>query len=457
MRSRGGEVVRTMRRRGSLLMLAGALGLWAWSPAALAVPSYARQTGVPCNVCHTSYPGLTAFGRQFKLNGYVLSGEQQVQAPESAQMPGVSINQIPNISVILQADEEYLSKPMGGASHWHATFPKEFGVYYAGEIAPHLGSFLQLTYAQGEGVSIDMSDLRYVRTFNLGGKPAIWGVDLNNMPTVEDVWNSTPAYGWPYVEGAMTPMPFISSDTVMTNVLGVGSYLYWNNLLYGYVGVYQSTPQGGSDGIHGPAPYFRVAVTPLPELEVGAFGLFATRPCYTTADPGADDPLAPSDTTACGSRGHVNDIGVDTQYQWQPTEYSIYTVHGRYTHEAQTGLDRTYASNYAGPGNVSADFINADVEWVYRHRWGLSAGVFGKWGEASTYYNAVFGDDFRTTSKPNTFGETVQADYWPWQNVRLSLQYTVFNMFNGATSNYNGMGRNAMDNNLLVLNALFGF
>src|SRR5258708_1597705 len=39
---------------------------------ALHTPSFARQTGLACSACHTHYPELTAMGRQFKLNGYVL-------------------------------------------------------------------------------------------------------------------------------------------------------------------------------------------------------------------------------------------------------------------------------------------------------------------------------------------------------------------------------------------------
>src|ERR1700733_10261447 len=43
------------------------------SPSALAVPSFARQTGQPCETCHVGAfgPQLTQFGREFKLNGYV--------------------------------------------------------------------------------------------------------------------------------------------------------------------------------------------------------------------------------------------------------------------------------------------------------------------------------------------------------------------------------------------------
>ena len=35
-----------------------------------ALPSYARQTGQPCATCHTAFPELTPYGRQFKIGGY---------------------------------------------------------------------------------------------------------------------------------------------------------------------------------------------------------------------------------------------------------------------------------------------------------------------------------------------------------------------------------------------------
>jgi hypothetical protein len=35
-----------------------------------AIPVFARQTGHNCQACHISYPELTAYGREFKLNGY---------------------------------------------------------------------------------------------------------------------------------------------------------------------------------------------------------------------------------------------------------------------------------------------------------------------------------------------------------------------------------------------------
>ena len=35
-----------------------------------AVPSYARQVQKPCTACHTIWPNLNQYGRQFKVKAY---------------------------------------------------------------------------------------------------------------------------------------------------------------------------------------------------------------------------------------------------------------------------------------------------------------------------------------------------------------------------------------------------
>src|SRR5580704_6771304 len=47
-------------------------------PTASAVPSYSRQTGLPCASCHYAPPELTPFGRTFKLEGYTFTTKAQV-------------------------------------------------------------------------------------------------------------------------------------------------------------------------------------------------------------------------------------------------------------------------------------------------------------------------------------------------------------------------------------------
>jgi len=43
----------------------------------------------------------------------------------------------------------------------------------------------------------------------------------------------------------------------------------------------------------------------------------------------------------------------------------------------------------------------------------------------------------------------LEADYLPMKQVKFSLQYTIYNKFDGSHSNYDGFGRHASDNNTL--------
>ena len=72
------------------------------------------------------------------------------------------------------------------------------------------------------------------------------------------------------------------------------------------------------------------------------------------------------------------------------------------------------------------------------------------------------------TGSPESDGFILQADYfplnkpggpafWPRSNVKLSLQYVIYNRFDGARTNFDGAGRNARDNNTLYLEAWIAF
>lgn len=85
----GGLSVRLLL--GGVAIAAGGLlcvGLLFKPQMASALPSFAAQTGQPCATCHTAFPELTPYGRQFKLNGYTAGG-------------GLSNTQAPPISVMI--------------------------------------------------------------------------------------------------------------------------------------------------------------------------------------------------------------------------------------------------------------------------------------------------------------------------------------------------------------------
>jgi hypothetical protein len=67
-----------------------------------AVPSFARQTGMACAACHTVFPELTPFGREFKLNGYVLDNIKQVTGIDTSARQTLALNSLPPISFMAQ-------------------------------------------------------------------------------------------------------------------------------------------------------------------------------------------------------------------------------------------------------------------------------------------------------------------------------------------------------------------
>jgi hypothetical protein len=54
-------------------------------------------------------------------------------------------------------------------------------------------------------------------------------------------------------------------------------------------------------------------------------------------------------------------------------------------------------------------------------------------------------------SNPTTNAWITELNYQAWLNVRFTLQYTHYTKFNGASTNYDGMGRNASDNDTTYL------
>ena len=98
--------------------------------------------------------------------------------------------------------------PQPGTQNGNFEFPQDVSVFLAGAWASHVGSFLQVTYnAQDDHFSIDNTDIRYANKRKVGGKELVYGVNLNNNPGVEDLWNSTPAWGFPWIASDSAPTP----------------------------------------------------------------------------------------------------------------------------------------------------------------------------------------------------------------------------------------------------------
>src|SRR5579871_4706229 len=77
-----------------------------------AVPSFARQTGMACEACHTVYPELTHFGRVFKANGYVLDNLKQVRDVTAKKEELLELASIAPLSIMALTSYTQLHKAL---------------------------------------------------------------------------------------------------------------------------------------------------------------------------------------------------------------------------------------------------------------------------------------------------------------------------------------------------------
>lgn len=425
------------------LALAVAALLFYQQPAR-ALPSYARQTGMACNLCHTVFPDLTSFGRTFKASGYTLSQMKKIHSPETESLAPLELNDIFPLSVMAQIAYTRTGGSQPDTQNDNLQFPQQLSLFLAGEITPHIGSFLQATYTQvDDHITMDNSDLRFAGQFEPGGKSLIYGLTLNNNPTLEDLWNSTPAWGFPYASADAAPTPAAAAQidgTLGQQVAGLGAYGFYDNSYYAALAVYRSAQIGGPsppDGtsentIENVAPYWRLAwqhnLAPG-YFEVGTYGLYVE--------------LYPSGVS--GNTDQYTDYGFDASYS-RPFGNNRLSIHSTYIYEDQK-LDASVPSD---PGHHLHTY-RLDANYYIGGIYGLTAAYFRIDGDSNPGLYAPGPVSGSSNGKPDSRGWIGQFNYYPWQNVRLSAQYIWYTEFNGQSSNYDGFGRDASDNNTLYL------
>jgi hypothetical protein len=486
----------------TVVVLTGFLTI-GFAPPAQALPSFARQTGQPCGTCHTDFPALTPYGRRFKLLGYTAGGGEFRTTPFSSDAgrdARAELDKLRGYTKALDAPandggKEYVP-PLSmmaivGFTHTQAPLPpptdpykpndntvlSPFSAFWGGAITDNIGAFAQVTYnavpAGGFGDPFghtwtwDNTDVRFARTASIGPLDLVYGITANNNPTVQDLWNTTPAWSFPYAVSTLAPTP--GSKTIIegafaAHVGGVGAYTMINDLLYleltGYrtLGFSQQNALGtdpfGAPGLFGGvAPYWRVALEPhwgRHSLMVGTFGM------YTDVHPWVDTSFATWSTATMPLSDKFTDIGFDTQYQYQGDNYWV-TLRGSYIREFQR-LDASFASMAsANPTNL-LDSMKLQASFAYGadNRVVLTGQYFDIRGTPDP---TLYGLDINGNAlTPNSNGWMAEIAYipfgaskssgWPWFNARIGLQYTYYNKFNGTTIG-------AHDNNTLFLHAWF--
>ena len=421
-----------------------ALSIWAicFKPTpAQAVPSFSQQTGQPCSSCHVGAygPQLTAFGRAFKLGGYADGNGEQHFPPLSLMLESSFTH--------TNASQHPEAAPGFGPNDNFAT--DQISLFYAGRIAPSFGAFIQTTYdGIGNVFTWDNTDVRYAHRGSLFGDDFTYGVTVNNNPTVQDLWNSTPAWGFPYAASGLAPSPAEASlldGGLSQQVMGAGIYGMWNDLVYleftGYEQLARDTQSAlgvggvhGSDAFGGVIPYWRLALQHDfgdHYVEIGTLGLNARRYPGGDASAGADN---------------ITDTAVDANYQWTGDPDNLVSAHAILINE-NMNLGASRALSSTNPSD-NLETFRTDLSYSYKNTYTPSVQYFRTWGSSDA---ALWGT---ANGSPNSQGFVAELAYVPfgkpdsfipWFNGRLALQYVAYTEFDGTTAH-------ASDNNTIYLN-----
>jgi hypothetical protein len=408
---------------------AAILVAWLAAGPAHALPLFARQTGLRCVMCHAGgqFPELTPFGRNFKLTGYTLGERQTIPL---AAMVVATNTRVANTSRSEDPAQDFQKNGR--------TILAQASVFTGGRITENVGAFVQVSYdpyatqddtGRFHGhTSLDELDVRYASRVMLGGKDAVVGVTANNNPSLGDPWNTAPAWMQYVPVPSPTSSQFVDGNAPYPGysagdpLAGATAYMYWNNSVYAELGAYRSAtgalrlfssgvPRGDVPRIQGTAPYRRLAWTgdwDGSHLMVGTSGMHARF---------RDDPLDTSDPETVH---RTRDVGLDAQYQYLADPHTV-TVQLAHMHNRDDFQGETSSSNVT----------RSKFTYVYRATYGGSFGTFNG------------------TADGGTRGATAELFWMPIQYVRAGVQYTRYSKFQGASTNYDGNGRNARDNNSL--------
>jgi hypothetical protein len=289
---------------------------------------------------------------------------------------------------------------------------------------------------------------------------------------VQDVWNSTPAFGFPFTGSGTAVTPAVSTlidGGLAQQVAGLGGYFFWRKTLYGELSFYRTadgafswlragqdtaTP-GGVSRLSGTNPYWRLALNhewgPHSAM-VGTYGMVVNK--------------LPDNTIAGTPTDRFTDTALDAQYQYI-TDPHTFTAQATYIHEKadwNASFPAVFATGGCAGGGVgigagpipcgSSSTLNSTklkATYYYQRKYGATLAYLSTTGGLDA---GLYGAQ---TASPDSKAYALELNYLPIQNVRLMLQYTRYTKFDGASDNYDGNFRNARDNNTLFLNVWFAF
>ncbi|HET6806945.1 MAG TPA: cytochrome C [Frateuria sp.] len=433
---------------------------------AYAVPSFAAQTGEPCSTCHVGAfgPQLTPFGRAFKIGGYTETGGQGPAA------------HIPLAAMVLGSfTHTEGSQPSPAAPHFadnNNPALDQISAFLAGRVTDFAGAFVQGTYSGiDQSITLDNTDVRITHPFHVGVTDLQLGASLNSAPTVQDPYNSMPAWIFPFAASALAPTPALEPllfGGLASNSIGLTLYGWYDRSLYAEAGVYVTRSPYllgltgatlGPGATAGPAPYVRLAYEwDWNDQAVHVGGVLLAANLNPAAGPRRSDSSAGQD--------HYLDIGVDAGYQFLGSGRHVVSTDLLLLHENRRLNGSAALGSVASP-NGRLNEIRASATYFFQATYGLTLGWQNIWGTADPVLLAPAPVSGSRTGSPNSNAFIIEADWvpfgketsWarPFANLKIGVQDTIYTRFNGSGANYDGFGRRAGANNTLFAYAWLAF
>src|ERR1700692_2616630 len=100
-------------------------------PSARAVPSYSRQTGLPCASCHYAPPELTPFGRTFKLEGYTFTTKVEVTDEKKDHNSALHLLEAFPLSIVFDTSLTVTKSPQPATQNGNFLFPQDVSLFLA--------------------------------------------------------------------------------------------------------------------------------------------------------------------------------------------------------------------------------------------------------------------------------------------------------------------------------------
>ena len=480
--------------------LASALAVTvAWfglSAPAQAIPVFARQTGHNCQACHISYPELTPYGREFKLNGYTFGEAQSIPVAVAIMGEYDTVKKSEQSSGSGQVCAGFTP----GGHDCHRPQLVQYSIFFGGRISDDFGMFGQMSSNEflisngdkssnassgGFTPTSDNTEFRYVHRITSDDSlepAAVIGLNVNNNPTMQDVWNAVPAWRFPwfpYLGAGLGPLaaPYLDNASGGHNKVGSGVYAwihkswyleaevyhaasgFFNFMNWGTGGTVANMGDGPSDVLKGENPYFRAAYSHewgYNSIEAGVLYFKAkTFQCNPDGSTGCAQ-------AALGSTNEYKDTMFDVQYQYNRNEPWVFSGAASYIREKNNLLGLfnfgPLGSNaaVAQPDHTVNEF-NIKGTVYYNRALGATLGYTMLSGTSdnllygsSATNPATNGVGTSSNGSPRSNWWTLELNYLPLQDLRFSILYQSFSKINGGTSNFDGFGNNASGQNRLT-------